>query len=167
MEDHYLDEENGKSKRNKLFVLLLLCFPRKICLPSHPVPSAKEAELPAASFSAVVNVTAISWPGPQLLSTAGCQPTEHKGPTPSLASFASPRNVWLNGKPWSKSSTNNRGRRPGIIKWVKIIPGLAFGSAVLGVLASNFSSHLRKLWNPVPNRIFWGNSLPDKTQLKS
>jgi len=58
-EDHYSAEENGKSRRNKWFVLLLPHLPRKSCLPSHPVSSAKEAGLPEASFLAVVNVTAV------------------------------------------------------------------------------------------------------------
>lgn len=61
MEVHYSNEENGKwrRKKKKWLVLLLPHLPRKSCLPSHPVPSVKEAGLPAASFSAVVNVTAI------------------------------------------------------------------------------------------------------------
>lgn len=63
MEVHYSNEENGKwrikKKKKKWFVLLLPHLPRKSCLPSHSVPSAKEAGLPAASFSTVVNVTAV------------------------------------------------------------------------------------------------------------
>lgn len=151
-EDHYSDEENGKSRRNKQCVLLLPCLPRKSCLPSHPVPLAKEAGLPAASFSTMVNVTTVLWPDPQLPSIAGCQPTTHKGPSPSLTSSISPRKVWLNWNPWNNLSASERGRSPGIIKQVKITPNLAFGDASFGASSSNSSACPRWLCTSVVDR---------------
>lgn len=119
--------------------------------------------MPAAVFSSMVNVTAVLWPGPQLPSIAGYWPTVHKGPTPSLAYSASPREVWLEWNPWNKPSTIERGRMPSIAKWVKTTLGLALGAAALGASASNSSACLRCLCTPVANRqIFVGYNLPDK-----